>query len=65
MATKPDDPEGREWIDPAEAEARAEKTSKHAHLLAEVEQRAAEWWDRIDSANHFRDRWNEVTGRAS
>lgn len=51
-------------MDPAEAEDRARKTKRHAELLSGLEQRAADWWDRLDEANHFRQRWDEVTGRA-
>jgi hypothetical protein len=52
-------------MDPAEAEARAHHVKRHAELLSGLEQKHADWWDRLDKANHFRQRWEEVTGRAS
>lgn len=63
MTTRPPVSSGDEWMDPAEAKARAERHAEHAGKLSALADAGRRWFDAVGEANHFADRWDRITGR--
>ena len=62
-------PEGRPvvdtWVDSEDILKRQIAKRREAGKLAAIDHAAAEWFDRIDDANHFRQRWRTITKRGN
>lgn len=50
-------------MDPADAAARAERRLREAGKMGALADAGRRWFDAIGEANHFRDRWDVITGR--
>lgn len=52
------------WVDSDEILRLQQRRRAEAEEIAAKDHATADWFDRIDNANHFRQRWATITGRS-
>lgn len=61
----PDEERTSDWVDSEELLRRAEVIQRESGKMAALLRHGQSWWDRLDKANGFGGRWDNITGRAS